>query len=65
MCLACEEMQMYYRYQLLQQIARGHMPPGLTEEDLRQMGLPLPGEITADGEKTVAGNFACDVPDGE
>ena len=45
MCLACEEADMYYRWQLIQQIAKGEMPEGHSEEDLRVMGLPLPGEI--------------------
>ncbi len=73
MCLACEEADMYYRWQLLQQIARGEMPEGHSEDDLRQMGLPLPGEIEVveepDGTKVVrqkapAPNaFACDSRD--
>ena len=45
MCMACEEADMYYRWQLLQQIAKGEMPPGLTEDDLRAMELPLPSEV--------------------
>jgi hypothetical protein len=45
MCLACEEADMYYRWQLIQQIAKGELPEGHSEEDLRLMGLPLPGEI--------------------
>jgi hypothetical protein len=45
MCLACEESEMYYRWQLLQQIAKGEMPVGVTEDDLRAMELPLPGEV--------------------
>ena len=45
MCLACEEAEFYYRWQLLQQIAKGEMPAGVTEDDLRAMELPLPGEV--------------------
>ena len=45
MCMACEEANMYYRWQLLQQIAKGEMPAGLTEDDLRAMELPLPSEV--------------------
>ena len=45
MCLACEEAEMYYRWQLIEQIAKGEMPAGLTAEDLADMGLPQPGEI--------------------
>ncbi len=45
MCMACEEAQMYYRWNLLEQIAKGEMPQGMTEEDLRAMELPVPGEV--------------------
>ena len=45
MCMACEEAEMYYRWQMLEQIAKGVMPEGLTEEDLRAMDMPVPGEI--------------------
>ena len=57
MCLACEEADMYYRWQLLQQIAKGEMPEGHSEDDLRALGLPLPDEIEIveepDGTKVV------------
>jgi hypothetical protein len=43
--MACEEADLYYRWQLLEQIAKGEMPPGMTEDDLRAMELPEPGEI--------------------
>lgn len=77
MCLACEEADMYYRWQLIQQIAKGEMPEGHSEDDLRAMGLPLPGEIEVveepDGTKVVRqkapppkavkpSEFACDSP---
>jgi hypothetical protein len=45
MCMACEEAQMYYRWNLLEQIAKGEMPAGMTEADLRAMELPVPGEV--------------------
>jgi hypothetical protein len=45
MCMACEEAQMYYRWQLLEQIAKGEMPEGMTEADLRAMEMPVPGEV--------------------
>ena len=45
MCLACEEAEMQYRWQLVERIARGEMPSGLTADDLTIMGLPQPGEI--------------------
>jgi hypothetical protein len=74
MCLACEEAEFFYRFELLKQIADGKMPEGLTEADLRAMDLPLPSEIEvvvlADGTKEIrplskksdANNFACDSP---
>jgi hypothetical protein len=71
MCLACEEAEMYFRYQLLEQIAQGAIPAGFTAEDLRAMGLPLPGEITVteqpDGTRSIkkTSSFVCDSPDGE
>ena len=45
MCMACEEADLYYRWQMLETIARGKMPEGMTEDDLRAMEMPLPGEI--------------------
>ncbi len=45
MCMACEEADMYYRWQMLEQIAKGEMPAGMTEADLRAMEMPVPGEI--------------------
>jgi hypothetical protein len=65
---------MYYRWQLIQQIAKGEMPEGHSEEDLRALGLPLPDEIEIveepDGTKVVRqkapaqkpSDFACDSP---
>jgi hypothetical protein len=75
MCLACEEAEMFYRFQLLRQIADGKMPEGLTEDELRAMDLPLPGEVEviveADGRKTLVpkkqadnkNDFTCDSPE--
>jgi hypothetical protein len=81
MCLACEEEQMFYRWRLVEQIAKGEMPEGLTADDLTLMGLPQPGEIetTYEPDGTVvyrqkapsakkppdASAFVCDSPDGE
>ena len=77
MCLACEEADMYYKWQLIQQIAKGEMPDGHSEDDLRALGLPLPGEVEVveepDGTKVVrqkappakaatSSEFACDSP---
>ncbi len=77
MCMACEEAEMYYRWQLLEQIAKGEMPAGLTEADLRAMEMPLPGEIArfeepdgtisfrkvAKAIKPKPNAFVCDSPD--
>ena len=81
MCMACEEADMHYRLLLVEQIAKGEMPAGLTAEDLANMGLPQPGEIetTVEPDGTViyrqkapsaakaarANAFVCDSPDGE
>jgi hypothetical protein len=74
MCLACEEAELFYRFDLLRQIADGKMPDGLTEADLRAMELPLPGEVEvvedANGKKILKlienksgpSAFACDSP---
>jgi hypothetical protein len=43
--MACEEAEMFYRWKLLEQIAKGEMPNGMTEADLRAMEMPVPGEI--------------------
>ena len=42
MCMACEQAELYFRWQLLEQIAKGEMPEGMSESDLRAMQLPLP-----------------------
>ena len=73
MCLACEEAGMLYRWQLLEQIAKGKMPEGVTEAELRAMGLPLPHEVELveepDGTKILkqkapaANALICDSPD--
>ncbi len=77
MCMACEEAELNYRWQLLERIAKGEMPDGYTEDDLRAMQLPMPGEIARfeepDGtisfrkvQKAVKAKpsaFVCDSPD--
>jgi hypothetical protein len=77
MCMACEEAELYYRWQLLEQLAKGEMPAGLTEDDLRAMEMPLPGEIArfeepdgtisfrkvANAVKPKPSAFVCDSPD--
>ena len=77
MCMACQEAEMYYRWQILEQIAKGEMPRGMTEDDLRAMEMPLPGEIELveepDGRVIIrkvaqpaakpSNAFVCDTPD--
>jgi hypothetical protein len=76
--MACEEAEMFYRWQILEKVAKGEMPPGMTEDDLRAMDMPLPGEVELieepDGRLILrkvkkpaakAASFACDSPDTE
>jgi hypothetical protein len=69
MCLACEEQEYFFRLWCADFLARGEMPPGMTEADLEAMGLPKPaaaGEAAAEPAKAAAptGNaFVCDSPD--
>ena len=45
MCWACEEGERERIWALVDIISMGQMPAGHTEQDLRDMGLPLPGEL--------------------
>lgn len=45
MCWACEEGERERIWALVDIISMGQMPAGHTEADLRDMGLPLPGEL--------------------
>lgn len=76
MCLACEQMDMERNWQLIEIISTGRMPDGHTAEDLRAMGLPLPGELVRDMQpdgtivirqvapsEAPANPFVCDAPD--
>ena len=79
MCMACEEADMFFRWRLVEEIAKGKMPEGLTAEDLTRMGLPQPGEIEttqepdgtviyrqkAPSKLTAANAFVCDSPGDE
>jgi hypothetical protein len=47
MCLACQESDYFFRLYVADRVARGEMPPGMTEDDLRELGIPLPGTFTA------------------
>jgi hypothetical protein len=45
MCWACQESDRERIWALIDVISLGQMPAGHTAEDLRAMGLPLPGEL--------------------
>jgi hypothetical protein len=45
MCLACEQGDLERRWELVEIISTGRLPDGHTVDDLRAMGLPLPGEL--------------------
>jgi hypothetical protein len=45
MCWACQEAERERIWALIDVISLGQMPAGHTAEDLRAMGLPLPGEL--------------------
>jgi hypothetical protein len=45
MCWACQEGERERIWALVDIISQGQMPAGHTAEDLRQMGLPQPGEL--------------------
>jgi hypothetical protein len=74
MCLACEEQEYFFRLWCADFLARGEMPPGMTEADLEAMGLPKPspskpaaaGDAATPPAKPVApaaSAFVCDSPD--
>lgn len=67
MCLACEEEAYFFRLWCGDFLSRGEMPPGVTEEELQAMGLPLPdtaakAKPSASTAKMPANAFACDSP---
>ena len=45
MCLACEQGDQERMWELVEIISTGKLPDGHTLDDLRAMGLPLPGEL--------------------
>jgi hypothetical protein len=77
MCLACEEQEYFFRVWCVDFLARGEMPPGVTEADLEAMGLskpaagaptqkpvtPLPATQQAAKSRSAPAAFACDSPD--
>jgi hypothetical protein len=74
MCLACEQADLERRWELVEVISHGRMPEGHTAEELRAMGLPLPGEIFREEQpdgtvlikqralSEIANPFVCDAP---
>jgi hypothetical protein len=74
MCLACEQADLERRWEMIEIISTGRLPDGHTIDDLRAMGLPLPGELVREEQpdgtiliKQVAPSqraaFVCDTPD--
>ena len=78
MCLACEQGDLEMRWEMINVISTGTLPDGHTADDLRAMGLPVPGELyretQADGTILIRQrspaeiaalklkNFECDSP---
>lgn len=74
MCMACEQEDLERRFELVEIISTGKMPDGHTADDLRAMGLPLPGELVRERQPddTIlirqvapsqrAAAFSCDAP---
>jgi hypothetical protein len=74
MCLACEQGDLELRWAMIETISHGRLPEGHTAEDLRAMGLPLPGELVRERQPdgtilirqvapSPAGAFVCDTPE--
>jgi hypothetical protein len=75
MCFACEQADSERRWELIEIISTGRLPDGHTVDDLRAMGLPVPGELVRerqpDGKILIkmapsgiaANRFACDTPE--
>ena len=51
MCMACEQGDQDRIWELVEIISTGQLPDGHTIEDLRAMGLPLPGELYCEEQK--------------
>ena len=51
MCMACEQGDQDRIWELVEIISTGQLPDGHTIEDLRAMGLPLPGELYREEQK--------------
>jgi hypothetical protein len=76
MCLACEQGDLERRWEMIEIISRGRLPDGHTVDDLRTLGLPVPGELVRERQPDgtilikqvapsalAASKFACDTPD--
>jgi hypothetical protein len=75
MCLACEQADLERRWEMIETISHGRLPDGFDEDELRAMGLPLPGELIREQQpdgtvlikqvapsELAANKFACDTP---
>ncbi|MFA6265170.1 MAG: hypothetical protein WC670_05575 [Pseudolabrys sp.] len=51
MCLACEQGELEQRWEMINIISTGKLPDGHTVDDLRALGLPLPGELYRETQK--------------
>ncbi len=51
MCMACEQGDQDRLWELVEIISTGKLPDGHTLDDLRAMGLPLPGELYREEQK--------------
>ena len=51
MCMACEQGDQDRLWALVEIISTGKLPDGHTLDDLRAMGLPLPGELYREEQK--------------
>jgi hypothetical protein len=74
MCWACEEQDLWWRYQLELAVERGVIPEGFEPADFEAYGLPVPERreqpaasppvrLTSTPSKPSA--FVCDTPDGK
>ena len=75
MCLACEQGDLERRWEMIEVISHGRLLEVHTADDLRAMGLPLPGEIFREEQpdgtilikqrapsEIAANAFVCDTP---
>jgi hypothetical protein len=76
MCLACEQGDLERRWEMIEIVSHGRLPDGHTVDDLRALGLPVPGELVRERQPDgtilikqvapsalTASKFACDAPD--